>query len=103
MRHRRRLTGDRQDDDRLRFDNNQGVPGSLVFDQVEQVDSTGIYVQDQYKMNTAWVVNAGLRYDDLQYAVTDQFLADGDDLGLGWRIQRRCFLHLVGFQVRQFR
>jgi len=72
---------DRQDDDRRRFDNNQGVLGSLVFDQGEQVDSTGIYVQSQYKVNTAWAVNVGLRYDDIQYAVIDQFIADSDDSG----------------------
>ena len=72
---------DRQDDDRLRFDNNQGVLGGLVFDQTEQVNSGGIYVQGLYKINDAWSVNAGLRYDDLGYDVTDHFLADGDDSG----------------------
>ena len=72
---------DRQDDDRRRFDNNQGVFGSLVFDQQEQVDSNGIYVQGYYKFGSAWSVNAGLRYDELQYMVTDRFLADGDDSG----------------------
>ena len=72
---------ERQDDDRRRFDNNQGVLGSLVFDQQEQVDSNGIYVQGHYKFGSAWAVNAGLRYDDLQYTVTDRFLADGDDSG----------------------
>jgi len=72
---------ERQDDDRRRFDNNQGVLGSLVFDQQEQVDSNGIYVQGHYKLGSAWSVNAGLRYDDLQYTVTDRFLADGDDSG----------------------
>ncbi len=72
---------DRQDDDRRRFDNNQGVLGRLVFDQEEQVDSTGVYVQGQYRFKTSWSINAGLRYDDLHYAVRDQFLADGDDSG----------------------
>jgi iron complex outermembrane receptor protein len=72
---------DRQDDDRLRFDNNQGVPGNLVFDQAEQVDSGGIFVQGIYKISGAWRLSAGLRYDDLTYDVTDRFLADGDDSG----------------------
>ncbi|MFQ5548001.1 MAG: TonB-dependent receptor family protein [Woeseia sp.] len=72
---------DRQDDDRRRFDNNQGVLGSLVFDQREQVDSTGFYVQGRYRFNESWSVDAGLRYDDLQYAVADRFLPDGDDSG----------------------
>jgi iron complex outermembrane receptor protein len=72
---------DRQDDDRLRFDNNQGVSGALVFDQRERVDTNGIYVQGTYSIDKAWSVNAGLRYDDLQYTVTDRFLNDGDDSG----------------------
>lgn len=72
---------DRQDDNRRRFDNNQGMLGNPVFDQGEQVDSTGIYVQNQYKINTAWAFNVGFRYDDIQYVVTDQFIADSDDSG----------------------
>ena len=72
---------DRQDDDRRRFDNVEGVIGDLVFDQNEQVDSTGIFVQGQYQLNDAWTVQAGLRYDELSYDVSDHFLADGDDSG----------------------
>ena len=72
---------DRQDDDRLRFDNNQGVLGALVFDQNEQVDSNGVYAQGTHALNEAWSINAGIRYDDLQYTVTDRFLADGDASG----------------------
>ncbi|MFQ5981865.1 MAG: TonB-dependent receptor family protein [Woeseiaceae bacterium] len=75
------IDADRQDDDRRRFDNNQGVLGSLVFDQKEQVDSTGIYVQGRYRIDSTWFIDAGLRYDDLQYVVGDRFLADGDDSG----------------------
>ncbi|MCJ7591372.1 MAG: TonB-dependent receptor [Woeseiaceae bacterium] len=72
---------DRQDDDRRRFDNNQGTLGNLVFDQRERVDSAGVYVQGQYELNARWSVDAGLRYDDLRYEVTDQFRIDGDDSG----------------------
>lgn len=72
---------DRQDDDRLRFDNDAGVIGSLAFDQNERVDSNGIYLQADYRLGEAWAVNAGLRYDDLRYAVTDRFVSDGDDSG----------------------
>jgi iron complex outermembrane receptor protein len=45
---------DRQDDDRQRFDNNDGVLGAQTFDQNEQVDSTGIFVQGEYQFNDAW-------------------------------------------------
>ena len=72
---------DRQDDDRQRFDNNDGVLGAQTFDQNEQVDSTGIYVQGEYQLNDAWTLQAGLRYDELSYEVSDRFLADGDDSG----------------------
>lgn len=72
---------DRQDDDRKRFDNNDGTLGNLVFDQNEQVDSTGIYVQGRYEINEAWSLLAGLRYDELSYDVSDRFLVNGDDSG----------------------
>lgn len=72
---------DRQDDDRQRFDNNDGILGAQTFDQNEQVDSTGIYVQAEYEFSDAWTLQAGLRYDELSYDVSDRFLADGDDSG----------------------
>ncbi len=72
---------DRQDDDRQRFDNNDGILGAQTFDQNEQVDSTGIYLQGEYDFNDAWTLQAGIRYDEVSYDVTDRFLADGDDSG----------------------
>jgi iron complex outermembrane receptor protein len=72
---------DRQDDDRQRFDNNDGVLGAQTFDQNEQVDSAGIFVQGEYRFNDAWTLQAGLRYDEVSYDVSDRFLADGDDSG----------------------
>ncbi len=72
---------DRQDDDRRRFDNNSGAIGAQTFDQNEQVDSTGLYVQGGYDLNDALSLQAGLRYDEISYDVTDRFLADGDDSG----------------------
>lgn len=72
---------DRQDDDRQRFDNNNGVLGAQTFDQNEQVDSTGIYVQGEYAFSDTWSLQAGLRWDEVSYDVSDRFLADGDDSG----------------------
>jgi len=72
---------DQQDDDRRRFDNNDGTLGNLVFDQNEQVDSTGIYAQGRFELNESWSLLAGLRYDEINYDVADRFLADGDDSG----------------------
>jgi iron complex outermembrane recepter protein len=72
---------DRQVDDRRRFDNNQGVPGDLVFDQRERVDSLGAYVLGQYELGDRWNLSASLRYDEVSFDVGDRFLADGDDAG----------------------
>lgn len=72
---------DRQDDDRRRFDNDDGTLGDLVFDQNEQVDSTGLYAQAQYEIDDKWSLLAGLRYDELSYDVTDRYLVNGDDSG----------------------
>jgi iron complex outermembrane receptor protein len=72
---------DRQDDDRLRFDNNEGVRGDLTFDQQEQVDSLGLYVQGRYELSNDLSMSAGLRYDELTFEIGDNFLADGDDSG----------------------
>lgn len=72
---------DRQDDDRRRFDNNQGALGDLVFDQRERVDSLGAYLLGQYELGERWAVSAGLRYDQVAFDVSDRFLADGNDSG----------------------
>jgi len=72
---------DRQDDDRRRFDNNEGDRGDLVFDQNEKVSSDGIYIQANYRMSERWSLLAGLRYDELSYDVSDNFQANGDDSG----------------------
>ena len=72
---------DRQDDDRRRFDNNDGVLGAQTFDQNEQVDSLGIYAQGEVPLTENWSLQAGLRYDELSYDVTDRFLSNGDDSG----------------------
>jgi len=72
---------DRQDDDRKRFDNVQGVLGSRVFDQQEKVDGNGVYVQGQYEFSDAWTLSAGLRYDEISFDVADRYLANGDDSG----------------------
>ena len=72
---------DRQDDDRRRLDNNEGVLGAVVFDQNEQVDANGVFVQAAYDINERWTLSAGLRYDDVSFDVSDDFQADGNDSG----------------------
>ncbi|MGB5580692.1 MAG: TonB-dependent receptor, partial [Woeseia sp.] len=72
---------DRQDDDRRRFDNENGVYGGLSFEQQEQVSSNALYGQAQYAVNERWSLSAGLRYDEVRFDVNDRFLSDGDDSG----------------------
>lgn len=72
---------DRQDDERQRFDNLDGRRGPKVFDQHEQVDSIGLFAQARLALSSAWSVQAGLRYDEIRYAVEDRQRNDGDDSG----------------------
>lgn len=72
---------DRQSDDRLRFDNLAGERGALVFDQAENVTSTGVYVQGRYAFGDVLSASAGLRFDDVTFDIDDRYLEDGDDSG----------------------
>lgn len=80
----RLITGidiDRQDDDRQRFDNNQGVKGALTLDQKEKVTSVGVFLQNELDLNPRVTLTIGARYDDIEFDVQDKFLEDGDDSG----------------------
>lgn len=70
---------DRQDDDRRRFDNNDGSYGALSLEQREEVSSNAVYGQVQYELDERWTVSGGLRYDEVTFDVSDRFLSDGDD------------------------
>ena len=72
---------DRQRDDRQRFDNNSGVQGALTLDQLERVTSTGVFVQDEMTITERFAVTLGLRYDDIDFEISDVFLTDGNDSG----------------------
>lgn len=72
---------DDQDDDRTRYDNIDGVRGALTLDQNESVTSRGIFVQDLVTLSDMVDLNFGLRFDKVDFDVTDRFLSDGDDSG----------------------
>ncbi len=72
---------DRQDDDRRRFDNLSGTLGAQTFDQNELVTSAGVYLQNETRLNDKAELTLGIRYDDVEFDVDDDFLADGDDSG----------------------
>ncbi|MCP4494426.1 MAG: TonB-dependent receptor [Gammaproteobacteria bacterium] len=75
------LDYDRQDDDRSRFDNLLGVVGSQQLEQNELVTSLGAYLQNETRLNETAELTVGLRYDEIEFDVTDTFLSDGDDSG----------------------
>lgn len=72
---------DLQDDDRRRFDNIMGMLGDLVFDQNEEVTGTGFYAQNEFALRDDLDLTLGVRYDRVEFKVTDRFLGDGDDSG----------------------
>jgi len=72
---------DDQDDDRQRFVNDLGVIGNRIFDQNESFTSRGLFIQNELTVNDNLQLSFGLRYDDVDYAVGDRFLSDGDDSG----------------------
>jgi iron complex outermembrane recepter protein len=72
---------DDQDDDRQRFVNDLGVIGARIFDQNESFTARGLFIQNELTVNENLQVSFGLRYDDVDYAVEDRFLSNGDDSG----------------------
>jgi iron complex outermembrane receptor protein len=72
---------DQQDDDRERFDNNQGVLGAKTLDQNEKVVSIGVFLQDEIALTERLELTLGGRFDRIRFDVSDDFLADGDDSG----------------------
>jgi iron complex outermembrane receptor protein len=74
---------DDQDDDRLRYDNVAGVPGTLQFDQNEHVTSYGVFLQNELSLSQRVQLSFGVRYDEVEFEVTDRFLTNvtGDDSG----------------------
>jgi iron complex outermembrane receptor protein len=72
---------DDQDDDRQRFNNLQGVRGDLTFAQNERVKSRGVFIQNELSVTRDLQLTLGLRFDQVDFDVTDHFLGDGDDSG----------------------
>lgn len=69
-----------QRDERLRFQNNTGIQGDLVFSQEEGFDNSGFYLANDFNLNK-WIFNSVIRYDFNAIKTTDGFLIDGDDSG----------------------
>ncbi len=52
-----------QSDDRRRFKNNFGLKGDVTLSQMENFDSTGLYLVNQTIFNTGFLFRYGIRYD----------------------------------------
>lgn len=70
---------DDQDDDRLRYQNNNGVPGALQFDQNEHVTSRGIFLQNELSVSRRVQLSFGVRFDEVEFEIGDRYLLDGRD------------------------
>lgn len=70
-----------QRDDRTRYDNLQGVQGSLTQDQGEHARGYGIYVRNDTQINERLNLVVGGRYDGLKLSINDHFLANADQSG----------------------
>ncbi|MCG3201418.1 MAG: Vitamin B12 transporter BtuB [Gammaproteobacteria bacterium] len=84
--HRNRFTAgfdiDSQEDNRQRYTNLPGgIQGPLRFDQAENVNSRGFYLQNEFSILENLELTAGARYDVVEFDVEDDFLSDGDDSG----------------------
>lgn len=70
-----------QRDDRTRYDNLQGVQGSLTQDQAENAQGYGIYVRNDTQINDRLNLVVGGRFDGLKLSIRDHFLANADQSG----------------------
>jgi len=79
---------DDQDDDRRRYDNQNGIQGPLGFDQNEHVKSYGVFLQNDLSLSQRVQLSFGVRYDEVEFVVTDRWFLNvsasnpsGDDSG----------------------
>jgi iron complex outermembrane receptor protein len=70
---------DDQDDDRRRYQNLNGVPGALGFDQNEHVTSQGIFLQNELSVSKRVQLSFGVRFDQVEFEIGDHYFADGRD------------------------
>ncbi len=69
---------DSMTDDRQRFNNLSGQPGPLAFDQDENADTVGVFLQEEFALHKQVNLQAGLRYDHVKFDIEDRFTANGD-------------------------
>ena len=63
------------------FINNFGVAGLLKRDEDNDVSTSGLFVQGEWKFAERWAAHAGVRATTVQFRSRDSFLSNGDDSG----------------------
>ncbi len=69
-------------DNRSGYDNRSGVKSTLRRKEVDNVESTGTYIQSEWQRGD-WIVSGGLRYSAVKFSVDDKYIVgiNGDDSG----------------------
>lgn len=70
-----------QNDDRRRFNNNDGNRGALTLNQLERVQSVGPFFRNEWRVIEDVDVVVGGRWDWMHYQVSDAFKTDGNQSG----------------------
>jgi iron complex outermembrane receptor protein len=63
------------------FLNNNGVSGDLRRDEDNDVSTTGLFVQGEWRFAERWAAHAGVRTTSVRFRSEDFFLSNGDDSG----------------------
>ncbi|TMI36810.1 MAG: TonB-dependent receptor, partial [Betaproteobacteria bacterium] len=63
------------------FINNFGVAGVLKRDEDNDVSTSGLFVQGEWKFAERWAAHAGVRTTTVQFRSRDSYLSNGDDSG----------------------
>lgn len=70
-----------QQDDRQRYNNDNGKRGTQTFDQIEKFRSTGAFWLNELALGKKLTLTAATRYDALRLSSDDAFLTDGNQSG----------------------
>jgi iron complex outermembrane receptor protein len=108
------VDGDRETSDNQRYANAFGSRGRLLFDAGQEVESLGLYAQDEITVAESVSLTVGARYDRIRFALDDRLRQPRDlsaertferaspKLGLLWRPRADLGIYLnlaTGFQV----
>ena len=74
---------EKQQDHRFGFVNDSGEKGGLRRDEFNHIDSQSLYLRAAWQLASDWHLDAGVRYNELDYRVTDAYVTaeNPDDSG----------------------